>query len=219
MIQLDIFDRIQQKLKSDKSVTGIMLMGSVAHGDALSGSDLDIMVLCDENCFKTEVIEGILVEYIFTSYDCRLQKLMNSDIEVYHFLDSKIPYDAAGKLKDLQNAANEIYSKYKTSPETKKQISHWLLSTKTKLESAINSNDLLKQRYIVSTNSWKIIEAIWAVNNKPTPPQSSVIRHMNDLDLVPFPNWFAKLFDETPKADTMLEIIRWVLHNLEENNQ
>ena len=216
MIQLDIYDRIQEKLKSDKSVAGIMLMGSVAHGNASLGSDLDIMVLCDENSFKTEMIDGILVEYIFTSYDYRLQKLMNSDMEVYHFLDSEITYDTAGKFKDFQNIANEIYSKYKINSETKKQISHWLLSTKTKLEAAIKANDLLKQRYIVSTNSWKIIEAIWTVNNKPTPPQSSVIRYMNDLTLVPFSNWFEKLFDKNPKAETMLEIIRWVLCNLKE---
>ena len=51
MVQLDIFYKIQDQLKTDKNVSGIMLMGSVAQGNALPESDLDIMVLWDPTNF------------------------------------------------------------------------------------------------------------------------------------------------------------------------
>jgi len=35
LIQLDIFYKIQDQLKIDKNVSGIMLMGSVAQGNAV----------------------------------------------------------------------------------------------------------------------------------------------------------------------------------------
>ena len=90
MIQLDIFYRIQDRLINEENVSGIMLMGSVAAGNALPESDLDIMVLGSKNLFETELIDNILVEYSFTTYKDRLRKLLNDDMEVYHFLNSKI---------------------------------------------------------------------------------------------------------------------------------
>ena len=49
--QLDILKYVIEELRSDKSVTGIMLMGSVAYENASDDSDLDILVLCNEDKF------------------------------------------------------------------------------------------------------------------------------------------------------------------------
>ena len=213
MLQLDIFYEIQERLKKDKSVTGIMLMGSVAQNTALPESDLDIMVLSNENLFKTEIIDNILVEYTFTTYENRLQKLLSNEMEVYRFLNSKITYDIANKLAELKNIAVDKYSNFKASQETKNQISHWLLSVKIKLLATINSHDILKQNFLVATNSWKIIEAVWAVNNKPVPPTSSVMKFKNELSAFPYPDWFEKLFygSEKSRTEAMIEIIDWIL--------
>ena len=177
----DVFRKIQETLMADINVLGIMLMGSVASGSALPESDLDIMILNDKDYFITDIVDGIFVEYIFTTYETRLNKLLNNDMEVYHFLGSNIVYDVDNKLSTLMSVAKDKKNSFKTSQETKKHISHWLTSVKTKLLSAINSSDTLKQNFIVSTNSWKIIEAIWAINDTPVPPSGSVIRYKNDL--------------------------------------
>jgi len=196
-------------------------MGSVAQGNALPESDLDIMVLCNENSSKTnfidDIIDGILVECSFDTYESRLQKLLNNDIQVYRFLNNKITYDTNGELSELMKIALDKYRNFITKHEIKNQISHWLLSTKIKLLSAINSHDTIKQNFIVSTNSWKIIEAIWAVNDKPMPPQSSVLRFKNELLVVPYLDWFERLFsgDDESKSNSMIEIIEWVLPILE----
>ncbi len=216
MIQLKIFSKIQEQLKKEKFVSGIMLMGSVAQNNASAESDLDIMVLSNENSFKTEICDGVLVEYIFTTFDTRLQKLINNEMEVYHFINNKIIYDKDNQLHYLMEIAIEKYNNFTTEKEIKAQIYHWLFSTKIKLLSAIKSSNILKQNYIVSTNSWKIIEAIYAINDKPVPPSSAVIRLCDKLENIPYKNWFETLFigNDNSKVNAMINIIEWILPQL-----
>ena len=213
MKQLEIFYKIQERLLTDADVSGVLLMGSVAQGTALPESDLDIMILCGKNEFRTSFVDGVPVEYIFTTHDFRLRKLHDNDMEVYHFLNSKITYDASGKLDELMKLALEKYNNFKTKPETKAQISHWLSSARLKLIAAINSKNMAERNFITATNSWKIIEAVWAVNDKPVPPSGSVTRFKNTLSLLPSSDWFERLFSggDALKSTAMLEMIEWAL--------
>ncbi|BCN30913.1 nucleotidyltransferase domain-containing protein [Anaeromicropila herbilytica] len=216
MIQFELFSKIQEQISQDTSASGIMLMGSVAQNIATPESDLDIMILCNENYFKSEIVDEILVECIYTTYDNRMQKLMDNEMEVYHFINNKITYDKYGQLHDLMEIAVDKYNNFITKQETKMQIYHWLYSTRLKLLSAISSKDTLRQNYIVSTNSWKIIEAIWAINNEPVPPSSSVLRFYNTLETIPYSGWFETLFssDDNSKVNRTLDLIEWILSHL-----
>lgn len=212
MKQLDILDHIVQELQKDKSVTGIMVMGSVADGTAADISDLDIMVLCNIDKFEANFVDNILVEYIYRKHETALYKLQNSDMEVYHYINNKILYDQ-GQLQDLMQLAYQRYNSFKTKTETKTELYHWLVSARIKVMASLKRNDVLKTNYLTATNSWKLIEAIWAVNNKPMPPSSSVIKFMNELSIVPYEKWFEKLFSgsDTEKTQNMMSIIDWVL--------
>jgi len=216
MIQRKIFDKISKELTQDDNVLGIMLMGSVATNQATPESDLDIMILGQETAFKTETVDNILVEYIFTTYQNRLGKILENDMEVYHFLKSEIVYDPNHQLEQLRNTAIDKYENFKTKKVTKEGIAHWLKSVKIKLNAAINTNDLVKQNFLVATNSWPVIEAIWAVNDKPTPPSSSVLTYKKDLTIIPQADWFEQLFSNNLelRVKVMLEIIDWVLPKL-----
>jgi hypothetical protein len=93
-----------------------------------------------------------------------------------------------------------------------------LHGTGIKLRAALHNNDMLKTIFITSTASWKIIEAVWAVNDKPIPPISRVIIELPNLKRVPDPKWFEGLFCELTelRAKNMLSIISWVLPLLEQ---
>ncbi|MDF2586664.1 MAG: hypothetical protein K0S41_505 [Anaerocolumna sp.] len=220
MKQLLILENICNKLKNDNKMEGILLMGSVAHGTATLLSDLDLLVLGENNKFESEYIDDILVEFIYISNENAIKKLNQNDMDVYHYIGSKILFDKYGNLQRLISLAINKYNNYVLDSTTKRGIYHWLLSTKIKLESAINVNDMLKINYITATNSWKIIEAIWAVNNIPIPPSSTVIRNRSDLIIIPSNDWFEDLFygEDMTKANTMLYIINWVLPRLEFKN-
>ena len=109
---------------------------------------------------------------------------------------------------ELSAKAHELYNNYKTPDKEKKNIIYWLSATKSKLLSAIKSNDNVKISYLVSTNTWKVLEGVWAINNKPIPPSSLAFSTYSVLSL-PLDNWFEGLFveDTLSRANTMITII------------
>ncbi len=209
--QLEILNILIEELQLDKNVTGIMLMGSVAYENVSDDSDLDILVLCNEDKFVSKYIENIYVEIHFQKYNTMLKKLKSNPIEVYKYIYSKILFDD-GKLNKLYLKANTIYDNYITPIEEINGIKYWLSSTKTKLLSAIKNNDMEKVSYVISTNSWKLLEGVWAVNNKPMPPSSLALNKYDVLNHIPSENWFNSLFvgDIISRGKTMINIIDWI---------
>jgi hypothetical protein len=147
-----------------------------------------------------------------------LHRLNTENTEVYRYLGSKIVYDLDGRMLNLMMTALNKYKNFKTNPDDKEEIRNWLHSTGIKLKAALHNNDMLKTIFITSTASWKIIEAVWAVNDKPVPPMSRVMPELANLNRVPEPKWFEGLFCELTelRAKNMLSIIGWVLPLLEQ---
>ncbi|MCM1023130.1 MAG: hypothetical protein NC395_03630 [Prevotella sp.] len=190
--QREIFSRELEKLTSDKTVSGVLLTGSVACGCAAENSDVDIIALCDRHCFETHFTDGILVETSFLTYEYAVQKLNADPMNVYRYLDGEIAFDRDGWLSEITALAKEKYGNYRTPQKVREGLYHWLMTVKIKLETA----DPLKKRYLAHINSWKILEAMWAVNNKPMMPASAAYRKWGELRTVPCENWFEKLFSE-----------------------
>ena len=78
--------------------------------------------------------------------------------------------------------------------------------------SAINSNDEIKVSYLLSTNTWKVLEGVWAKNNKPMPPSSIAFVKNGELTCVPCDNWLNKLLvgDNLSRANYMIDTIDWI---------
>ena len=81
--QLELFKKIASDLKKHNSLDGVLLIGSVACGTATELSDLDIVVIGDENKFVSMVINAISVEIHYLTYDKAIERLNNSPMEVY----------------------------------------------------------------------------------------------------------------------------------------
>lgn len=209
--QLKILDNEVDILKQYKTIHSVILLGSVAYGLATEDSDLDILVLCDKDEFITKCVNGVLVEIHYQKYKTLRKKLESNPMDVYKYIYSKIIFDD-GKFAKLFDEANEIYNKYKTPEKEKESIIYWLSSTKSKLLSAIKSDDIVKMAYLVATNTWKVLEGVWAVNNKPMPPSSIAFNTHDKLDFS-LENWFEGLFigDIFSRANTMIKIIDLII--------
>ena len=212
--RLKLFKNLVADFKKDKSIDGVLLSGSVACGTATEYSDLDIIVLGKENKFVSSVIDGITVEVHYITFSKAIAKLNANPMEVYRYLDAVIEYDN-GRLQEIIDCANEIYNSFNIDEKEKKEIFYWLGSTKSKLNSALLNNDELLISYLVSINTWKVLEGMWAVNHKPVPPASSLYRRYNDLKNVPFDGWFERLMTGSTesRAKAMIETIEWILTN------
>ncbi|MEK4694881.1 nucleotidyltransferase domain-containing protein [Bacillus sp. FSL M8-0063] len=211
---------VAEILSIDK-VTGCMLIGSVARGDAYPDSDLDFYILLEEGQkkkFHSETREGILVEYKYADVNQILVNLKNNPMELYTSLEGEILFDRSNELKKLKEIAAYEFENYRVSSDKVKGISHWLRSSLIKIQSAMKAHDELKASYIVHTSTWTLLEGIWAINNKPTPPAGSVLRYIQVLPNKPIQleTLLHKLFlgDTTERISSAIFLIDWVLHNL-----
>ena len=215
--QLEIFHNLVREFKKDSTVEGLLLNGSVAVGTATEESDLDIIVLGKKEEFVSQLIDSVLVEIHYTSFESAINKLRTNPKEVYKYLDAKIEYDS-GKAQEIITYAENTFENYHVTQKERHEIAYWLKSIKPKLEAAFSKQDLLLISYLVSINTWKVLEGIWAVNHKPVPPASSLYRRYKELELIPSQNWFEGLLigDPEHRGQIMIESIGWLLKRLED---
>lgn len=213
--QLEIFHDLCVDFMKDNSIESVLLGGSVAQGTASETSDLDLIVVGKNNDFKSHLISGIQVEIHYTTYDKAIEKLRSNPKEIYKYLDAKIEYDNGNAQKIIEYAEN-IMEHYCASPKEISEIIYWLNSTKTKLKSASSKQDTLLCSYIIATNTWKVLEGIWAANQKPIPPSSSLYRRYRDLEFFPCMGWFEGLLlgSIESRGGMMLKCINWILAEL-----
>lgn len=210
--QLVIFHKLVDEFKKDSTIDGVLLNGSVALGTATESSDLDMIVLGQRDGFVSQVIDGVLVEIHYTTFESAIHKLKGNPMEVYKYLDAKIEYDN-GNLREIMAHAENTFKNYHVPEKDRKEITYWLKSLKPKLESALLKQDKLLISYLVSINTWKVLEGVWAVNQKPVPPSSSLYRRYNALELTPCYHWFEGLLlgDPENRGRMMKDCIDWIL--------
>lgn len=213
--QLEIFHDLCVDFMKDNSIESVLLTGSVAQGTASEASDLDLIIIGQNNDFKSHLIAGIQVEIHYTTYDTAIEKLRSNPKEIYKYLDAKIEYDNGNAQKIIEYAEN-IMEHYCVSSKEISEIIYWLNSTKTKLKSAFSKQDTLLCPYIIATNTWKVLEGIWAANQRPIPPSSSLYRRYRDLEFFPCMDWFEGLLlgNIESRGEMMLKCIDWILAEL-----
>lgn len=213
MIQQDILEKLIPGLRADTSITGVMLMGSVAKGTQNPSSDLDLFLLGNKNKFETDIIDTIMVEYLYLTHETAQSRLDKTGMEVYHYIGSKIIYDLDGRLIKLMRHAMNKYRSYQYSEKEKNDLRHLLYSTKIKINAAMDKRDVLKADFLTAAASWKIVEAVFTVNDIPLPPAASVIPELSNLRIIPEEEWFAKLFgdDIDKRTQIALSIIDWAI--------
>ena len=163
--------------------------------------------------------EDILIEYKYADFNQIQVNFKNNPMELYSFLEGEILFDKSDELKKLKEIAKHEFENYRVSSDKVKGISHWLHSSLIKIQSALKANDELKASYIVHTSTWTLLEGIWAINSKPTPPVGSVLRYIQVLPKRPIhlDALLNKLFlgETIERISSAIFLIEWVLLNLE----
>ena len=217
---------ILERACRDGDVTGVLLKGSVARGDAYPRSDLDIQILLRDGCrrpFHAQEREGILVECGYADDARARDRIARDPMWVYAYLDGRILHDPQGHLAALVRVARARCDAYRVSAGEKRAIAHWLKSARLKIVAARNAGDELRATYVASTSSWEILKGLWAVHDKPMPPAGAVWAHIRDLSLGPpdISAWLERLFaGRAPdRIRAAVEIIDWVLPILEKTQE
>jgi predicted nucleotidyltransferase len=220
-----LLQEIVDEARTHEDILGILLTGSVARGDALPGSDLDLRFILSpghSRTFQSEFRRGILIERGYADLAQAQSKLKTNPMEVYAYLDGQILYDPAAILIQLRAQAQKYFETYQITEKEQQAIAYWLMSARLKMETALRANDLLKAAFIASTTSWKILEGLWATNSRPIPPSGSVWIHLKDLSKGPphVAESLKTLFcgETQQRIQTAIDLIGWVLaHSNDEN--
>jgi predicted nucleotidyltransferase len=206
--------------KADQSVSGLLLTGSIARGDALPGTDIDVRYLRDldqPTAFERGFQDSLLVERTFTDEKSALAQLNENPMHVYAYLDGRILYDRDGGLARLQAEADRVFRAYRAPEQLKVDLAAALGHPEDKVRVGFESGDLLRAVFCLGTSSWALMEGLWAANDLPLPPNSSVRPHLRDLrGPENIEQLFERLFlgDPRERVQTGLFLLGWVRRRL-----
>ena len=219
-----LLEAILDRARHDREVTGVLLFGSVARGDAYPGSDLDVFLLLRDGCYRAflpEVKNGILVEIHHADLNRARSTIEQRPMRAYAFLEGRILYDPGARLGELVRLAATRLETYRLPDKERAGILHWLKSVRIKVAAARDAGDLLRAAYVASTSSWKILEGLWAANERPIPANAAVWTHLQDLPVAPqdleptLQRFFAG--DAPERVEAALAIVDWVIPMLEKD--
>ena len=189
----EVFENKVNSLKEDNRVEGIFITGSLARGTETEYSDLDIIVLYDEDKVVEEVIEGIPVETHYNQISAVKERLIKEPSSAYLYVYGKIVSDEKGELKDIVGFAKEVLANYEVSKEKKEHLKHKMQALKEKLTASLSLSDELKTSYLIANNFKYIVDTVYAQNVLPTPPQGLNYEIYNLLKVKPADKWMEKL--------------------------
>jgi len=191
----------------------------------LPGSDLDLRFILSpghSRSFQSELRQGILVERGYADLTRARSKLETNPMEVYAYLDGQILYDPEAIVAQLRTQAQHSFETYQLPEKERHALAYWLMTARLKLQTALSAEDLLKAAFITSTTSWKILEGLWAANEKPMPPVGSVWAHLKDLSKGSshVEEVLKLLFcgDTQQRIQTALDLIGWILAHLDHDH-
>jgi hypothetical protein len=207
---------------ADAEITGLLLAGSLARGDAARLADVDLYLLLRDGgrrLSRAEMRDGILVEWHYADQARAQTKLTTNPMAIYTYLDGRILYDSAGHLQHLTTLARQHFDMYTVSASERAGIGHWLLSAQLKVAAARDSGDTLKAGYIVTTTAFEVLVGLWAINQRPMPASGGVLAHLADLPQQPehLPHWLNHLFQGTltERIATFEALCQWLIPHLQ----
>lgn len=217
----EVLDDVVIAARADAEVIGILLTGSMARGDALPGTDIDLRFILVDGAsrpFDSRLRDGILVERGFADLATGQAALESNPMNLYAYLDGRILHDPQGAVGLLTKQARLRFDDFTTSAENAARIGFLLGCSRDKIRVAMDGGDLLRAAFVAGTTSWGIIEGLWAANNRPLPPNSSVRPHLGDLAGPPgIRDKYERLFlAATPeRVELTLELLDWIIAELE----
>ncbi len=203
-----VFEAKLSEYERDEGVYGVLVTGSLARGTETPYSDLDIVLLANENKVVEEVIDGVPVESHYRTYEGIMEELNGKPYCLYLYAYSKIVSDTDSQLKKLKNVALNRLSNYKISKTRLAELKHAMGTLREKLVAGLALNDGLKIAYLVHNNFKVIVEYLYAVNGLPVPPQGLLYEIYDELPVKPSDKWIEKLVTLSGS-----ELARYILEN------
>lgn len=170
---VDAVNEALRELVTDPNVRALAVVGSLARGDALPGSDVDILVVVNDGAplDVPRVIRGgcIVEQHRYTLAAAR-ERFDRRPAHVYLMLDSFPVHDPEGLLEELVGVAVARQKTYRMPTRDIDLKRYWWQKVRSKLSSALERDDTLLAGFLASTSAAEIVSDLFALDGRPPPP-------------------------------------------------
>ncbi len=167
-------------------VVGVLLIGSLGRGNAVPGSDVDLLLLVadgrsEERPVHHEERAGVLIELHYRDSAWASAQMDRDSEWIYAYLEGRILYDPTGNLARLVASAQERFAAYRTPPQDKARIVFLADRTRDKLQAALAVEDHARAGTIVALGAGGIVRLLWAAHDRPTVGPTNLWHHLAAL--------------------------------------
>ncbi|GAA3446838.1 nucleotidyltransferase domain-containing protein [Planomonospora venezuelensis] len=199
------------ELGARDDVLAVLIGGSVARGEHLAASDVDLLVVTGEQTSlpvsRRTVRGGLLVEWIARTEDAWLARFDRPRTSwLFAFLEGEVMYDS-GPAERLAAQARVVLETYRTSAELRQNLASLLWHGQAKLDRAARLDDAREQGFWASVFTETVIDALFAIHDV---PRAAGSRRMAYLHRVPLSASEKRLLDTllTARASERFRALR-----------
>lgn len=113
MLQEEVLDKVVAQATQDENLLGILLFGSMASGTHTWKSDIDLIFVyrtCEPiSGVANVIVDGIVVQYFFTSYESLVQNQKQVPYLLHMFCDAKILHDREDSIAPVIDLLKQYY--------------------------------------------------------------------------------------------------------------
>ncbi|WP_102128194.1 hypothetical protein [Deinococcus planocerae] len=155
---------------------------------------------------------GILIERHGQTFEQAWAAVESGGSELYAWQEGRALYDPQGELARRAARASVLLASYRVSPRERQALRHWLLTTLGKLRGAAPDHALL----LVHTTTWKLAEALCAVNGRPVPASTLMWELLPGLPHQLPGSWLEALLsgEAGVRLSTFVGVARWTVEAL-----
>lgn len=167
-------------------VAGVLLIGSLARGNPVPGSDVDVLLLMDdghsaERPTQHEERHGIWVELHRRDSTWATAQMDRDPEWIYAYTEGRILHDPRSDLARLVAVAHDRFAAYRTPPGEKARLAFLADRTRDKVAAALTAGDLDRAATIVGFGAGGIIRLLWAAYDRPIIGPTNIWHHLPDL--------------------------------------
>lgn len=167
-----IVAELVEEARGDAEIIGALLIGSLGRGNAIPGSDIDLLLLRPDGRGKERLLRnherhGVLIEFHHRNVASARAQMDEEPMWLYAYLDSRILYDPTGELTALVAFAGERYAAFRATDAMKKRSAFIVDRTREKLQAAVDAGDAIRAGGVASAYAQAIINGLWTAFDKP----------------------------------------------------
>jgi predicted nucleotidyltransferase len=116
MLQEEVLEKVVAQAIQDENLLAILLFGSLASGTHTWKSDIDLIFVyqdCEPSSGVANIfVEGVVVQYFFTSYEMLVQSQKEVPYLLHMFCDGKILFDRHESIAPVLDQLRQYFGRH-----------------------------------------------------------------------------------------------------------